>query len=146
MLKPALIVLIILFFLSPESIPAQSEKENIIKTVQLFFDAMSARDTIAARNVLLADGQFFSIRDDTSKINIRKRAHRDFITNLTKSNTQLLEIMHDPQVLIHNRIAIVWTPYKFYLDGKYSHGGVDAFSLLKTASGWKIAGIIYTIE
>jgi hypothetical protein len=59
---------------------------------------------------------------------------------------QIREVINNPRVLIHNRVAIVWTPYDFYINEKLSHGGVDAVSLLKTADGWKIAGIIYTVE
>jgi hypothetical protein len=58
----------------------------------------------------------------------------------------MLERMWDARVLIHGRIAVLWTPYDFHRDGKFSHCGVDAFSLVKTDDGWKIAGFIYTVE
>jgi len=40
----------------------------------------------------------------------------------------------------------VWAPYDFWRDGKFSHCGVDAFDLIKTDEGWKIAGGGYTLE
>ena len=43
-------------------------------------------------------------------------------------------------------IATVWTPYDFWIDGKFSHCGIDAFDLVKTDEGWKIAGGSYTLE
>ena len=36
--------------------------------------------------------------------------------------------------------------YDFWTDGKFSHCGIDAFELIKTVDGWKIAGGTYTIE
>jgi hypothetical protein len=54
--------------------------------------------------------------------------------------------MWDPDVRIHGAIAVVWTRYDFWVDGKFSHCGVDAFDLVKTAEGWRIAGGVYTVE
>ncbi len=36
--------------------------------------------------------------------------------------------------------------YEFVRDGKFSHCGVDSVSLFKSAEGWKIATIVYTME
>jgi hypothetical protein len=54
--------------------------------------------------------------------------------------------MWDPLVLVHGRIAVVWAPYDFHINGEFSHCGVDAFTLIKTENGWQIAGAAYTIE
>ena len=146
MFKKLNLLLIVLFILSPKIIFSQSEEEIIIKTVQQFFDGMSAADTVLSSKVLLHEGQFFSIRGDSTNIKIGRTLHETYIKGLTESKVQYKEVMHDPKVFIHNRIAIVWTNYEFYRDGKRSHGGVDAFSLIKTTDGWKIAGTIYTVE
>ena len=140
----------LIFFASllllPNLILSQSEENIILKTVQQFFDALESRDTTLANSVLLSDGHFFSIRENNSNINIKKTTHSNFVKNLTSSNEPLLETMHDPVVLIHKQVAVVWTKYEFYKNEEYSHTGVDAFSLLKTSEGWRIAGIIYNIE
>ncbi len=54
--------------------------------------------------------------------------------------------MWESKVLIHGRIAVVWTAYDFFRNGEFEHGGVEAFNLLKTNAGWKIAGTIFTHE
>jgi hypothetical protein len=36
------------------------------------------------------------------------------------------------------------TPYDFHIDGKFSHGGIDIFQLLKADSGWTMTGGTYT--
>jgi hypothetical protein len=43
-------------------------------------------------------------------------------------------------------MAQVWGDYEFFRDGKFGHCGVDSASLFKTAEGWKIATIVYTVE
>ena len=39
-------------------------------------------------------------------------------------------------------------PFRFgiWIDGKFSHCGIDSVSLFKTADGWKVATIAYTME
>ncbi|MDP1890152.1 MAG: hypothetical protein Q8K55_04615 [Gemmatimonadaceae bacterium] len=47
---------------------------------------------------------------------------------------------------VQDRLAQVWMPYDIYLDGKWSHCGVDAFTLLKIAGAWRVASLFYTVE
>jgi hypothetical protein len=47
-------------------------------------------------------------------------------------------------IKIDDNMAIAWTPYEFYITDKFSHCGVNVFTLIKTEQGWKIAGIIDT--
>ena len=39
----------------------------------------------------------------------------------------------------------MWTPDDFWTDGTFSHCGIDAFDLIKTDDGWKIAGGAFTM-
>ena len=107
-------LIFIFFFLLSDFIVAQSEEKIILKTVQKFFDALETRDTTKAKNVLLTEGQFFSVHENESNINIKKTAHLYFIKKLTSSNEPMREIMQDPLVLVHKQVAIVWTKYKFF--------------------------------
>ncbi len=52
----------------------------------------------------------------------------------------------DPVVHVRGRLAVVWTPYEFWRDGKTSHCGVDVFELMKQAGAWKIGNVMYTVE
>ncbi len=47
-------------------------------------------------------------------------------------------------VQIDDNLASVWTPYEFYLNGKFSHCGVNNFQLFKSEEGWKIVSILDT--
>lgn len=47
---------------------------------------------------------------------------------------------------VQDRLAQVWMPYDIYIDGKWSHCGVDAFTLLKIGGAWKVASLFYTVE
>jgi hypothetical protein len=56
------------------------------------------------------------------------------------------ERIWNPEVKVNGLIATLWAPYDFWLDGKYSHCGVDQFDFIKTEEGWKIAGGVYSVE
>jgi hypothetical protein len=58
----------------------------------------------------------------------------------------LRERYWDPVVHVRNGIAVVWTPYEFWEDGKTTHCGIDVFQLVKEAGRWRVAGITYTVE
>jgi hypothetical protein len=52
----------------------------------------------------------------------------------------------DPVVQVRGSLAVVWTPYEFWRDGKTTHCGVDVFELVKQAGAWKIGNVMYTVE
>jgi len=50
------------------------------------------------------------------------------------------------EIKIHQGLAMAWVPYEFHVNGKFSHCGVDVFTLIQTQDGWKIVSAAYTIE
>ena len=52
----------------------------------------------------------------------------------------------DATVRVQDRVAQVWMPYDLYVGGKWSHCGVDTFTLMKSDGRWRVAALIYTIE
>ena len=136
-------ILLILIIVSNCSKPRSQEQESIIESVNQFFTALANKDSALARSIMMPEGRFYSVRDDGS---IRTQTHAQFFDRIAEETTDLLERMWNPTVLIQDRIAVVWTSYDFHISGRFSHCGVDAFSLLKTEDGWKIAGTIYTVQ
>lgn len=52
----------------------------------------------------------------------------------------------DPVVHVRGSIAVVWTPYEFWRDGRTSHCGVDVFELVREQGTWRIGHVMYTVE
>jgi hypothetical protein len=52
----------------------------------------------------------------------------------------------DATARVQDRVAQVWMPYDLYIGDKWSHCGVDTFTLMKTEGRWRVAALIYTIE
>lgn len=47
-------------------------------------------------------------------------------------------------IKIDGPLAAVWTPYKFYYNGVFSHCGVDSWQLVRINGTWKIQYLIDT--
>jgi hypothetical protein len=122
------------------------DKAAVVAIVQKFFDTMASRDVEGARGVLMAEGRMFSLRDQNGQPVARASAVEDYLKSLGDRKQDSRERMWNPEVRVNGGVASLWTPYDFWIDGKFSHCGVDSFDLLKTADGWKIASVTYTIE
>ncbi|MEX2531002.1 MAG: hypothetical protein WD960_09530 [Gemmatimonadota bacterium] len=115
------------------------------EAVQTLFDAMEVRGGRAAATVMELRGHFFRVSlpfqglPDPTPLG-------SFAESLDQPGPHLLERMANPTVLIHERIAVAWTPYDFHIDGEFSHCGVNAFTLVRTDEGWIINGITYTVD
>ena len=144
--KILLLMLISFWIFSPFTQADSFQEKNVLATVQKFFDALAAPSSESARSVLLAEGCSFSIREENGQMILRNSSLKESLENLASVKDDLLERMWDPTVLIHEHIAMVWTPYDFHRNQEFSHCGVDVFTLIKTVQGWKIASIVYTVE
>lgn len=124
--------------------PADAAEDNaILGVVQRVFDGMAAHDGAMIRNAMTADARLTSLRGDQpgATIPVEQFAH-----GVEGSQSRLLERMWAPKVMVRGRLASVWAVYDFHRDGKFTHCGIDAFLLVKTAEGWKISSIAYTAE
>ncbi len=54
------------------------------------------------------------------------------------------EKLLDYTIQVDGAMAHVWTPYEFFINGKFSHRGVNAFTMYKENENWKIVYIIDT--
>jgi hypothetical protein len=131
---------------STDSIKQSPEEKAVISVVENFFLALEKHDSTLAVTVVLPEAKFFSVREDSSGVRWNSSVGEDFIKRVASSEEDWLERMWEPKVLIHKQMAVVWTPYDFYRNREFSHCGIDAFNLIKTNKGWKIAGIVYTVE
>ena len=54
------------------------------------------------------------------------------------------ERLRSEEVRIDGPLASVWTEYSFYAGADFSHCGVNAFQLARTADGWRIIALTDT--
>ena len=129
----------------PGSAPAQQAEAEVVAVIRTFFDGMRNKDTVALRSALHADARLMSAgRDQAGNPVVRSDAMDGFIRTVGTATRHFDEKIWDPEVRVDGNLATVWTWYAFYLDGTFSHCGVDAFQLARAADGWKIIQIADT--
>ena len=78
------------------------------------------------------------------KYRVRTRTYAD--TRDRAIEVDLVERGWDPTVLVSGTIGIVWYPYDIYVDGAWSHCGIDIFNMIRTDEGWRIAVLQYNVQ
>ena len=142
------VLFIVLFAMMPVTGSTQSatDRDAVLKVVQIFFDTMTARDADGATKILLADARFYALDTRKPKSEPTSFTGEDYFARLRKQTQTHRERIWNPEVRVHQSIATLWAPYDFWTDGKFSHCGVDAFDFVKTSDGWKISGGAFTME
>lgn len=125
--------------------PAQN-RQQVLEVVQKFFDSLASKDMEALSALVLPGTPITVLRPMPEGPALRRRVVEDDLRTLPASAEKLLERMWNPTVLVQGRIATVWTPYDFHRNGKFSHSGIDVFTLVFTEGRWRIASMAYTVE
>ena len=135
-----------LFAIGPAIADDAADRAAVVELVGVFFEQMKNRDTAGMRSLLTPDGIFYGYRETTDGLEIARPTHASFIEGIGQGDSELVERFWEPKVLLHDRMAVVWTPYDLYVNGEFSHCGIDSFNFLKTDDGWKITGIVFSME
>ncbi len=128
------------------SISINAQNDEIKHTIETFFEGFHHRDTTLLRQVCADKMILQSITENTNGNSLSEEPLQFFyrsIASMPKSlkyNEQILSYTTQ----VDGSLGHAWTPYEFYLDGKFSHRGVNAFTLFKEKDQWKIIYIIDT--
>jgi len=125
---------------------SQTPRDSVVAAVNEFFHAMTARATAALARVQVADGILYAARVQGDSVAIRRGTFEGFAQQIAGLKETYVERMWEPTVLVHGPLAVVWAAYDFHRNKTFSHCGVDAFTLLRSPTGWKIATVAYTTE
>lgn len=142
----AIPVLTILGLLTAASPALADDAADVVAVIDKFFAAMKTRDTATMRTTMTEDGILYGYRETPDGLSISRPTHKTYLENLASGTGVPVERYWDPTVMIHERLATVWTPYDFHNDGVFSHCGLNNFSLLKTDDGWVITGVVFSIK
>lgn len=121
------------------------EKEQIKNVVNQFFEAIEKKDSILMHSTILPDAQVWRRYNNEMPAKIDFRFSKD-TTPTMSSWADMKEIALDYDITANNNIAVAWVPYEFWVEAKFSHCGVDVFTLFKKDGKWKIITAAYTVE
>ena len=121
-----------------------SESSAVLGVADAALSAITRGDMTALTDLMLPEALFFptGTRDGVPRYRVRTRAEQRASTPTAK----IIERGFRPEVRVNGTVAMVWYPYDLYLDGKWSHCGADAFTLIRTEKGWRIATMAWSAE
>ncbi|MBC7902576.1 MAG: hypothetical protein H7Y27_04110 [Gemmatimonadaceae bacterium] len=125
---------------------SQSTEDSVKTAVNLLFEGMKKADPakIAASFGDSAVLQTISRTKEGSTV-IRNVSVKDFATSIGKLAAGAAdEQISFGSIKIDGPLASVWTPYKFYFNGQFSHCGVNSFQMVRINGVWKIQYLIDT--
>jgi hypothetical protein len=126
--------------------PEETDKKAIREKINLFFSALEKKDTLLYKNLVLPGGQLWSILRKGDSLRIKTRSFEEDVNGLVVFRERLEERPYKMDMAVHHDIAVAWVPYSFSRDGKLSHCGIDVFTFFRTAEGWRILNLSYTVE
>lgn len=142
---------VVLLVATPAAAQAQRaasspEEAAILTVVDRFMQAISTNDHALMAEVRLEGGFTIVSRRDPAGSDAPLVSRRVFTPSTSSRPGASRERYWDPVVHVRGGIAVVWTPYEFWIDGKTSHCGIDVFDMIKEKGVWRIANAMWTVE
>ena len=126
---------------------AQTTEDSVKAVVNQLFTAMRNVDGAMLKDAFADSAilQTVAQRRSDGVIFIRSEKVSDFEKSISAAKKDSLdERIVFEIVKIDGSLASVWTPYKFYYAGKFSHCGANSFQLVRINGRWKIQYLIDT--
>ena len=126
------------------SVRAQTgEEARALAVADSALAAITRGDVIALTDLMLDEAVMFpsSTRDGQFRYRVRTRAEQR-----AGRMSGVVERGYNGEVRVQGPIATVWYPYDLYVDGKWSHCGIDVFTMLKHDGRWRIATLVWSAE
>jgi hypothetical protein len=140
---------VLLLFVVPYSGFTQTYQSNIKQTILLFFEGMQKSDTSIINKCLHKTARFQTalLNNKTNITTLENEPVDSFllqVLTIKKRSLQIEERITQFDIKVDYPMASVWADYEFYLNGKFSHKGVDAFQLFYENNSWKIIQVCDT--
>lgn len=124
---------------------AQSDEASIKACINQLFTGMKTADSTVAKTAFAADCIMQTIVERDQQSMVQTVAVSSFLKSIGTAHKGVYdERINFTKILIDGPLASVWTDYKFYLDDKLLHCGVNSFQLVKGNKGWQIVYLIDT--
>lgn len=120
------------------------QEVEALEAVHALFDAMKAKDTEAIAALFHPEARLLSTSVQGGATAVQAVAIPDFVASIGSSAADLEERIWDEEVRVDGPLATAWTPYAFFVDGTFSHCGVNSFQLARMEDGWRILHVVDT--
>lgn len=140
------IVIVLLIFAATKDVQAQTAEDSVKIVITKLFTAMYESDGEGVRNCF-ADSSILQTITRNAKGETLVRSEQ--VSGFVAAVSSLPKAAAEERIVFgivkaDAQLAIAWTPYQFYMNGTFSHCGVNSFQLVRLNGQWKIQYIIDT--
>ena len=126
------------------AVPAEPEEDAVLAIADQALERISAEDSAGLADLMIEEAMIYIGVVTDGIYSVRTRNYEDVRTNPIEA--ELEERGWNPTVMVSGTIAMVWYPYDIYVDGEWSHCGIDVFNMIRTNEGWRIAVLQYNVQ
>jgi hypothetical protein len=139
------VLVIAVFLLAPAPAVAQSGEAEVRQVIQRLFDGMRGGDSAVVRSVFHSEARLQTVGVREGQPTLRSEAVDEFVRMVGSPRTDVWdERIGNLEVRVDGDLATAWMDYAFYVGDRFSHCGVNAFQLFRSADGWKVTQITDT--
>lgn len=122
------------------------ERPSPYTAVESFFAAFHAKDSTGMQQLISPKARLMRSTLNNGQPIVQENDIKRFIRAVaTRKDTPVWEErLGKPVVQQHLNLALVWVPFRFYLDDTISHCGYNAFTLSWDGQQWTILSLIDT--
>ncbi len=128
------------------SIFSHAQNQEVQRTIETFFEGFHQKDSLKMKSVCDEKMLLQSISEGKKGTKLNNEKPSEFYTSVATIPVEMKfqEKILSYSIQVDGTMAHVWTPYEFYINGTFSHSGVNAFTLFKEKDVWKIIYLIDT--
>ncbi|MDT0539927.1 MULTISPECIES: nuclear transport factor 2 family protein [Croceitalea] len=142
------IILIVLVLLGVTSVTAQEKEETAVKrVVETFFEGFHKQDSVLMKSVLAREVVLQTTgRNKEGKTQFKNEKINRLITSIVSipDSVSFEEKLTSWSIQVDRTMANAWVGYEFWLNGQFSHCGINSFQMVNFDGEWKIIYLIDT--
>lgn len=125
----------------PSRAAPSSDEQAVLLPLQNFLAGIAKGDKALMFAQVLPDAMITRVKDGK----VIRTPVRSLIEGMPPlAGRKLEERLYEPLVRIDEDLAIIWTRYDFFIDGKVAHCGVDVAEVVRRDGHWVITGLADT--
>jgi hypothetical protein len=128
--------------------PTQSHDPDFLAvraTINALVAGVVAHDGAAVLATIRPEGKAtVAVQKPDGTYAVRHPSWTDFVGGIKPGPQKFEPRFKDPIIKVDGNIAMAWTPYVYFIDGKFHHCGVNHFDLTREGDDWKILNVTYS--
>lgn len=128
----------------PAARPLTATQAAVMAVVDSAMAAINSGDMIALSNVMTDSAQVYAARLVAGKPGFTMRTAAS--QRAAGRRNPIIERGFDADIRVAGGFAAVWLPYDLWAEGKWSHCGIDLFTLVQVGTAWRIVNLTYSVE